>query len=259
MGDSSVSFVRRRSSLNYDIQAHKPFTKIELPMKNKLYYLFSVAAMLICFQLRAQTSEETRSLQSFSAVKVANAIEAELIKGDKNEVHIAASGIALDRVSTSIDKQTLEIKISGSNSGASVKVKITYKDINELSASTAAKVFVKNPLSARTIKINAATSSYVEAEVDSHALVLEAATNAKIFVKGSTETLDLKAFTNAEINGEGLDVDEANVRVNTAANATFTVNESITGTAATAGKVYYKGDPNYVDVKTNTGGAIERN
>src|SRR5690606_40999625 len=85
-------------------------------------------------------------------------------------------------ICTSIDKQTLEIKISGSNSGASVKVKITYKDINELSASTAAKVFVKNPLSARTIKINAATSSYVEAEVDSHALVLEAATNAKIFV-----------------------------------------------------------------------------
>jgi hypothetical protein len=222
--------------------------------------LLSVAALLVTFNLAAQTNQETRPLQSFNAVKVSNAIEAELVKGDKNEIQIAASGIGLDRVSTAIDKQTLEVKITGSNlGGSSVKVTITYRDINEVSASTAAKVFVKDPLSARTVKINASTSSYIEAEVNSHAVVLDAATNAKVFITGSAETLDLKAFTNAEINGNDFDVDEANVRVNTAASANFTVNESIKGSAATAGKVYYRGDPNFVDVKTNTGGAIERN
>ena len=229
-------------------------------MNKAIKYLLSVAALLVAFNLAAQTNEETRSLQSFNAVKISNAVEAELVKGDKNEIYIAASGIDLNRVSTAINKQTLEVKITGSNIGATaVKVKITYIDINELSATTAARVFVKSPLNARTIKVSAATSSYIEAEINSHALVLEAATNAKIFVNGSAETLDLKAFTNAEINGADLDVDEANVRVNTAASANFTVNESIKGSAATAGKVYYKGDPNFVDVKTNTGGAIEEN
>lgn len=229
-------------------------------MNKAINYLLSVAALLVTFNLAAQTNEEARSLQSFNAIKISNAIEADLVKGDKNEIHIAASGIDLNRVSTAINKQTLEVKITGSNIGATaVKVKITYIDINEVSATTAAKVFVKSPLNARTIKVNAATSSYIEAEVNSHALVLDAATNAKIFVNGSAETLDLKAFTNAEINGADLDVDEANVRVNTAASANFTVNESIKGSAATAGKVYYKGDPNFVDVKTNTGGSIEGN
>lgn len=229
-------------------------------MKKTINYFFAVAALLLSFSLAAQTNQETRSLQSFNAVKVSNAVEAELIKGDKNEIHIAASGIDLDRVSTAINKQVLEVKITGSNlGGSSVKVTITYKDINEVSASTAAKVFVKDPLSARTVKINATTSSYIEAEVNSHALVLDAATNAKVFITGSAETLDLKAFTNAEIDGTDFDVDDANVRVNTAASANFTVNESIKGSAATAGKVYYQGDPNFVDVKTNTGGAIEGN
>lgn len=229
-------------------------------MKKTINYFFVVAALLLSFSLAAQTNQETRSLQSFNAVKVSNAVEAELIKGDKNEIHIAASGIDLDRVSTAINKQVLEVKITGSNlGGSSVKVTITYKDINEVSASTAAKVFVKDPLSARTVKINATTSSYIEAEVNSHALVLDAATNAKVFITGSAETLDLKAFTNAEIDGTDFDVDDANVRVNTAASANFTVNESIKGSAATAGKVYYHGDPNFVDVKTNTGGAIEGN
>jgi len=229
-------------------------------MKKTIKYLFSAAALLLSFNLAAQTNQETRSLQSFNAIKISNAIEAELVKGDKNEIQIAASGIELNRVSSHIDKQTLEVKITGSNlGGSSVKVTITYREINEVSASTAAKVFVKDPLSARTVKINATTSSYIEAEVNSHALVLDAATNAKVFITGSAETLDLKAFTNAEIDGTDFDVDDANVRVNTAATANFTVNESIKGSAATAGKVYYQGDPNFVDVKTNTGGAIEGN
>ena len=229
-------------------------------MNKRINYLLVAAALLTSLNLAAQTNQETRALQSFNAIKIANSIEAELVKGDKNEVEISASGIELDRISSKIDKQTLEVKITVSHLGAtSVKVIVTYKDISEVSASTAAKVFVKDPLSARTVKINATTSSYIEAEVNSHALVLDAATNAKVFITGSAETLDLKAFTNAEIDGTDFDVDDANVRVNTAASANFTVNESIKGSAATAGKVYYHGDPNFVDVKTNTGGAIEGN
>ena len=228
-------------------------------MNKRINYFLSVAALLVTLNLAAQTNQETRALQSFNAVKISNSIEAELVKGDRNELEISASGIELDRISSKIDKQVLEVKITGSNFGAtSVKVKITYKDISEVSASTAAKVFVKDTLDGKMVKINAATSSYVEAEVDTQNLLLEAATNAKIFVNGTAETLDLKAFTNAEINGKNLEVDEAKVRVNTAASANFTVNESIEGSAATAGKVYYQGDPNMVDVRTNTGGAIER-
>lgn len=227
---------------------------------NKLTnYFLSVATFLVTLNLAAQTRQETRTLQSFNAVKISNSIEAELVKGDRNELEISASGIELDRISSQIDKQVLEVKITGSNFGAtSVKVKVTYKDISEVSTSTAAKVFVKDPLAGKMVKINAATSSYVEAEVDTRNLLVDAATNAKVFISGNAETLDLKAFTNAEINGKNLEVDEAKVRVNTAASANFTVNESIEGSAATAGKVYYRGDPNSIDVRTNTGGAIER-
>src|SRR5690554_4721109 len=227
-------------------------------MKKRIKYMLVAVALLVSMDLIAQTNQETRTLQSFNAVKISNSIEAELVKGDRNEVEISASGIELDRISSKIDKQTLEVKITGSNFGAtSVKIIVTYKDISEIAASTAAKVFVKDPLDNKMVSINATTSSYIEAQVNTQNLVLDAATNAKIFIGGSAETFDLKAFTNAEIDGSDLEVDEATVRVNTAASANFTVNESIKGSAATAGKVYYNGNPNIVDVKTNTGGAIE--
>src|SRR5690554_103106 len=227
-------------------------------MNKPTNYLLSLVAFLVTLNLAAQTNQDTRALQSFNSVKISNSIEAELVKGDRNELEISASGIELDRISSKINQQVLDVKITGSNFGAtSVKVKITYIDISEVSASTAAKVFVKDTLGGKMVKINATTSSYVEAEVDAQNLLVEAATNAKIFVNGHAGTLDLKAFTNAEINGTNLEVDEAKVRVNTAASANFTVNQSIEGSAATAGKVLYRGEPNMVDVRTNTGGAIE--
>src|SRR5690606_31032817 len=110
----------------------------------------------------------------------------------------------------------------------------------------------------KLVNVAAHTGSYIEMTVNAQNLILEAATNAKIFIDGTAQSLDLEAYTNAEINGENLEVEDAKVRVNTAANVRFKVNESLEGTAATAGKVYYSGDPRSVNVKTNLGAEIER-
>jgi hypothetical protein len=95
----------------------------------------------------AQTSQESRTLKAFDKIKVSNAIEAELIKGNTHEIEITASGIALDKVETEVKNRTLDLKISGSSPRSStVKVKITYAKLEDVSVSTSAKVFVRDTL-----------------------------------------------------------------------------------------------------------------
>lgn len=228
-------------------------------MKEKMHVLLSLAAMMLSINLMAQTREEVRSLGDFNGVKISNSIEAELVKGEKHEIEITASGIELEKIETDIKHRTLEVKIGRSNfSATSIKVTITYVEIDDVAANTGAKVFVKDVMDAKEVSIAASTASYIEAAVNTETLILDADTNAKIFVNGTARNLDLNAYTTAEINGEDLVVDEAKVKVNTAAHAQFKVNNVIKGSAATAGKVYYKGDPKLVEVKTNTGGTIEK-
>lgn len=228
-------------------------------IKRKFETLLTMITLLISLPLFAQTSSESRSLETFNAVRVANSIEAELVKGDVNEIEITASGIDLNRIETRISNRTLTVQVKGSNIGSSsIKAKITYIDIDELSAATSARIFVKDVLNSKQVKLSAATSSYIEVKVNAQKLTLDAATKAKIFVAGTAENLDLNAFTDAEIDGTNLEVETAQVRANTAARANFTVNKSIEGRAATAAKIYYEGDPSLIDVRTNTGGAIER-
>ncbi|MFC4874882.1 head GIN domain-containing protein [Negadavirga shengliensis] len=220
----------------------------------------SITAILICLVsvCMAQTSQESRTLKAFDKIKVSNAIEAELIKGNTHEIEITASGIALDKVETEVKNRTLDLKISGSSPRSStVKVKIIYAKLEDVSVSTSAKVFVRDTLESQTVKLNTATNGYLEAAVKARSLSLDAQTNSQMSLRGTADQLYFNAFTNAQIDGDGLEANNAEVRVNTNASGTFKVLESIKGTAATRGRVKYTGNPNLVDVKVNTGGAID--
>lgn len=222
-------------------------------------YLLGVVAILLSFQSFGQTSEETRKLGAFNGVKISNAIEAEFEKGDRHEIHIIASGLDLDKVETSVNNRQLEIKLARGNfRSTSVRVRVTYVDIDEIGASSSSKVFVKDVIESKNVKISASTSSYVEAKVNCANLHLDAASNAKIFINGTAENLNLRAVTSAEVNGKDLEVNSAEIVANTAAKAEINVLESIKGSAATAAKVYYMGNPNMVDVKSSTAGTIEQ-
>lgn len=218
-------------------------------------FLFSISAIFSF----AQTNKETRDLRNFSSVKVANSIEAELVKGDKNSISIVASGVELDKVETNVSEDALEVKLGRGNfRSSSVKVTITYIDIDEVQATTSSKVFVKNELAGNQVYLYAASNAYIEASVEASNLFIEANTNSKIAVKGSSENFDLKAYTNATVDAAKLTVTHSEVLANTAAKAEFNVTESIKGSAATGAKITYTGDPTLIDVKTNTGGDIKK-
>ncbi|MBD8487948.1 DUF2807 domain-containing protein [Echinicola sp. CAU 1574] len=229
-------------------------------MKNQIKLILVFALVAIGSKTRAQTSEASRDLGIFNAVEVANSIEAELIKGEAYKVEIFASGIDESNIETEVEDRQLKVKIGkGSFGSNSVKVKITYAgELDKIEASTSAKIFVKDVIKSKNLTLFAQTSSYLEAKVNVLKLKLEANTNGKLFVEGSTTDLDLEAYTKANISADGLVTENAEVRTNTAAESVVTVKSSIKGTAGTAGKVWYIGDPGMVDVKTNTGGDIAR-
>ncbi|PRY86189.1 head GIN domain-containing protein [Mongoliibacter ruber] len=207
----------------------------------------------------AQTSTETRRLDNFNAVKVSTSIKAELVQGNENKIEIKATGIDLDKIESSISDKTLEVKLGRGNfRNHSVNVVITYRDIQGIEATTSASVVAKDAIEAAEAYLFAATSGYIEADVTSEVLRIEAATNARIVVNGEADELRIKAYTNAEVDGKNFDASDVDVLANTAASVYFNSTGSIVGSAATAGKIYYGGNPKSMEVKTSTGGSIQK-
>jgi hypothetical protein len=222
--------------------------------------LFLILFLIAIGSVNGQTRTETRRLGKFDAVKVANSIKAELIKGDENKVEITVSGIDLEKVETNVDDKTLEIKLAKGNfKSHDVRVIVTYIDIQGIESTTSASVIAKSPIIAEEAFLFATTSAYLEAEIEANVLDVEASTNAKIHVSGKVNSLGLRAFTSAEIDGKDLVADQVELLANTAATLYFRANDSIEGSVATAAKVFYHGDPRSIIVKTGTGGNISKN
>ncbi|EIM77127.1 hypothetical protein A3SI_07529 [Nitritalea halalkaliphila LW7] len=225
-------------------------------------YLFTtlVACLALTHVLLAQTRTEERSLRNFSKIKVANSIEVELRKGDSPSASITANGIDLDKIITEVSKETLDVKLGRGNFRSStVKMVITYTELDEIAAATSASVVVKDLLDASQVVLAATTSGYIEAEVSTETLFLDATSSSKIFVEGSTDLLNLKVFTSAEVDAEKLKANRAEVQGNTAGRATFEVANEITGSAATGARIRYIGNPSRIEVRTGTGGTVEKN
>ncbi len=226
-------------------------------MKKSLFTCLCVLCGLIAAQ--AQTNTESRDLRDFNIVKVSNAIKAELVKGEESKIEITVTGIEIEKIETNVDDRVLTVGLSRGNfKNHSIRVVITYQDVQGLEASTSASIIAKDQLEGNETYLFATTNGYIEADVSADVLRVDAATNAKIFVSGNVEAMDLKIFTNAEVNGEDLRVENVTVQANTAAKANFEVSSSITGSAATGARVTYSGNPSNVDVKTGTGGTIQK-
>lgn len=217
-------------------------------------------SVFLCVGLaKGQSDTDVRKLRDFNTIKVSNSIKAELVKGDENKVTIKVSGIDVGKVETAVVGETLEIRLArGNYRNPSIIVEVTYVELLGIEANTSARVVAKNPIVAQEAYLSATNSSYLEAEMESDILHITAATNARIFVSGKAKELNVKAFTNAEVAGEKLTGDQVNVQANTAANVSFEAIKSLEGSVATAAKVFYGGNPKQLDVKSSTGGSIQK-
>jgi hypothetical protein len=225
-------------------------------MKIKLILIAFLATFGIS---NAQTQNDSRQLRDFNVVKVSNAIKAELVKGDVNKVEITASGIDVGKVETSVVGDALEVRLArGNYRNHSVRVVVTYVDIQGVEATSSAQVVAKSKIEALEAYFATSNNAYLEANVEADKLNLEAATNSRIFIKGNVKQLEVNAYTNAQVDGMNLVAQKVNVLGNTTASISFTATSSINGSLATAAKIVYDGSPSEVNVKTGTGGSIKK-
>src|ERR1043165_7897608 len=127
-------------------------------MKNLLLGLILISPFVMLAQ-----KNEVRSVSSFKGVKVSQAIDVYLKKGDKESVKVVASGVDLSDVVTEVEGTTLRVRmrdnIGGFFSKADVKAYFTYVNLERISASSAASVFSEGIVKTNSIDIGASSAA----------------------------------------------------------------------------------------------------
>lgn len=211
----------------------------------------------------AQQSE-TRSLDSFVAIEVGEAIELIMTKGNKNEAVIEVDDISLDEVVTEVRGSELKIERESGNNrynnnrSGQVVIRLTYMELDELSVNSAASVYSKSVIKVDKFKVRISSAGTAELELDVTDLDAEVSSAGTLEVSGKCASMDLDGSSAGRFEGYDLICGAIDADMSSGGSGEVFVKNKLKVDAGTGGSLYYKGDPEKVLADTNLGGRVQR-
>lgn len=220
--------------------------------------LFVLLILSIGAVLKAQEKEE-RSLPEFDEIQVSQGIDAYLQKGSKGSVLVEVRGIALRDVLTEVDGGRLKVHIARNTwRDYSVVVHITYVDIDEISASSAANIVGKNVIKTDRLILDVSSAADIEVEVEVSELSADASSSGDIEVSGKAKYLNIDVSSAGGVDAYDLEAEIVRVDASSGAEAKVHATKELDAEASSGASVRYRGNPTKSRTDTSSGGSVRK-
>lgn len=206
----------------------------------------------------AQQAED-RKVGSFKGVKVAEGIDVYLKKGTKEALRVEVTGIKPGDVITEVSGDYLKIHMQeGRYRDRTVKVYVTYVEINKLSASSASNIFAEDPIKTKQLTLSASSAGTIDIQVEVDALEASASSAADVELKGNARRVEIDASSAGEVDAYDLVAEVVVVDVSSAGSAKVSVTKDISAHASSGGSVRFKGNPERSNTNSSSGGSVKK-
>jgi len=202
---------------------------------------------------------ETRSVSSFKGLKVAEGIDVYLKKGDKEALKLEVSGIKPSDVITEISGDYLKIHMrEGNFRDRTVKVYVTYVNLEKLSASSAANIFSEAIVKAKQLSLSASSAGSIDIQVDAHDIDMNVSSAGDVEIRGKAANLIVDVSSAGEVDAYDLVADVVQVKASSAGSAKVHAVKEITANASSGGSIRFKGNPERSNTNSSSGGSVKK-
>jgi hypothetical protein len=218
-----------------------------------------ILLLLIASGAFAQQSE-TRQLGKFNGIRTSEAIDVYLKKGDKESARVEVEGISPSDVETEISGSVLRIHMRPGNyrSRHSVKVYVTYVEINRISTSSASNVFTDGVLKTRTLDIACASAGNVELNLEAETVTIDVASAGDVTLEGKAKRLTLEAASAGSVDAYNFDCENVEATAASGATVKIAVSKSLDAEASSGGSIRYRGNPTSTNTDSSSGGSVKK-
>ena len=214
-------------------------------------YLFSMLAWAITFSfVQAQTMEasETRNLPTFRKLKSGSIIEVVLIQGNEESAKVSTKNIDLVDVVTEVRGNELCLELKEKNHGRyrnniSVKIELTYKQLEAIDLSGAGSLKAESTVKAETLSIDLSGAGNMTLPVEARKLKADISGAGNINIKGKADSQEIGVSGAGNYKAYDLTTLNTKVDISGAGNAHVQVSGELTGDISGAGSLRYKGTP----------------
>ncbi|WP_315818172.1 head GIN domain-containing protein [Paraflavitalea speifideaquila] len=234
-------------------------------MKKIGLFLLMILPVAIMAQKQVINDEnaQPRSIGSFHAIKVTNAIDLYLSQSDEEALAVSAARPEFrDRIKTVVEDGVLRIYYDEDmrwwKGNKKLKVYVSFKTLDKLTASGASDVVVTGTIKANELVISMGGASDFKGAVEANVLDIRLSGASDAVVQGKVTTLKIDANGASDFKGFDLLTDNCDAEASGASDIKVTVNKELNARASGASGVYYKGDGVIRDLRTSGASSVSR-
>ena len=219
--------------------------------------LFTLVSLFTIFSVYSQDTI-TKALGDFTALKVYNGIDVELIKSDKQEIVI--TGEKAKKVNVKNTRNILKLYLPFPEALANGKVKIIVyysKNIAIIDANEGASITAKE-FKQQKVEIKTQEMAFINMVVETQYLSVKAVTGGVIKLTGSTKNQNIEVNNSGVYHGYNLQVENTTyIRAALGGKGEVNSGETLDAKVSFGGTIFYKGTPQVLKNKKVLGGTIE--
>lgn len=208
-----------------------------------IFYLLSAFALFVSScsidSIRASSdiTSETRTVNTFNAVKVSNDIEVIIRKENNQTVNVTTSKNLQEHLTTKVKNGILYIALKKSvRKLKELRVDITMPELSKISLSSDAFGNVSGFNNIDNFAVNISSDAY-------------------LLLSGSSNNLSINASSDASVEAFKFQTQNCNVNCSSDANVSIYCLNALNGSISSDASVYYKGAPS-INVQTNSDGSL---
>ena len=219
--------------------------------------ILSLVCCVLILNAQAQ-SRETRNLSSFNSLSVSEAIKVTLEKGSSEKAVLEVSGTDADNVLTDVSGNSLRIHMrSGNWKNVDVHITLTYKSLEEIDVSSAAKVTADDPIVSETMEIDVSSAGHADLNLKAGEMEVDISSAGKLEAEGSVDEIEVDVSSAGSMHAYDLVAKKADLYASSAGSIKLSVTEEIKASASSGGSVKYKGNPEKERVSSSAGGSVK--
>jgi hypothetical protein len=208
--------------------------------KHFLLLFLGGASLLLSTTVKAQTSEP---LADFDKIRISGRANVELIQADRNSYYLDAFDGQEKPIAIDIRINNKILNINGYGMKNHIKVKIYFKNLEELACSGIATITHTDTLRTQRLQIKSDGAAKIKLTLKVSELKVDADGASDITLDGVAEIFTIQADGASSVKAERLMVDKANASSDGTSSIKLQVTQTITANADGVSSIQYIGSP----------------
>jgi hypothetical protein len=202
--------------------------------------------------------QKSFDLAGFSRVDLGSAFIGEIKQSDGWSVVVSADDNIMERISVTVEEQTLRVRTTGFLVKASrLHVDVGMPTIEALAVGGASQATIGGFARVPAFALLLSGASQVKGEISADALTVQPSGASKTTLRGSGGTLSVNASGASHVSLAELPVESATVNLSGASHATINVSRTIDASASGASHLVYLGDATLASSKMSGGSGLK--